>query len=60
MAKLRALIIRAGSAADLKLTDCPPTPSGFCRGIAIMSAIFAELGIEYVLFRRRSASRGAL
>ncbi len=54
--KLRALIIRAGSASDLKLaglrTDRLPV---FPGGIAIMSAIFSELGIE-----RMTYSEGAL
>lgn len=54
--RLRNLIIRAGSAAELKLaglrTDRLPV---FLGGIAIMSAVFAELGIE-----RMTYSEGAL
>lgn len=56
LSKLRALLIRAGSAAELKLeglrTDRLPV---FPGGIAIMSAIFSELGIE-----RMTYSTGAL
>ena len=56
LAKLRALIIRAGSAADMKLvglrTDRLPV---FPGGIAIMSAIFSVLNID-----RMTYSEGAL
>ena len=56
VSRLRALIIRAGSAEALKLaglrTDRLPV---FPGGVAIMSAIFAELGIE-----RMTYSEGAL
>ena len=56
LSRLRALIIRAGSAAELKLAglrmDRLPV---FPGGIAIMSAILSELGIE-----RMTYSTGAL
>ena len=56
LSKLRGLLIRAGSAADLKLdglsNDRIPV---FAGGLAIMSAIFSELGIE-----RMTYSEGAL
>jgi len=61
MAKLRALIIRAGSAADLKLTGLPTDRLPvFAGGIAIMSAIFAELGIEYVTYSEGALRLGVL
>lgn len=56
LSKLRAILIRTGSAEGLKLaglrTDRLPV---FAGGIAIMSAIFSELGVE-----RMTYSEGAL
>ncbi len=61
MAKLRALIIRAGSAADLKLTGMPTDRLPvFAGGIAIMSAIFTELGIEYITYSEGALRLGVL
>jgi exopolyphosphatase / guanosine-5'-triphosphate,3'-diphosphate pyrophosphatase len=56
LAKLRAMIIRAGSVSDLKLAGLPTDRLPvFPGGVAIMSAIFSELGIE-----RMTYSDGAL
>ena len=56
LAKLRAMIIRAGSVADLKIAGLPSDRVPvFPGGIAIMSAICAELGVE-----RMTYSEGAL
>ncbi len=59
--RLRALIIRAGSAADLKLiglrTDRLPV---FPGGIAIMSAIFSELKVERIAYSEGALRLGVL
>ena len=56
VSRLRALIIRAGSAEGLKLAGLRTDRLAvFPGGVAIMSAIFAELGIE-----RMTYSEGAL
>ncbi|MEI7611861.1 MAG: exopolyphosphatase [Betaproteobacteria bacterium] len=59
--KLRALIIRAGSAAELKLAglraDRIPV---FPGGLAIMSAIFNELGIERMIYSEGALRLGVL
>ena len=59
--RLRALIIRAGSAADLKLvglrTDRLPV---FPGGIAIMSAIFSELNVERITYSEGALRLGVL
>ena len=61
MLKLRALIIRAGSAADLELTGLPTDRLPvFAGGIAIMSAVFSELGIEYVTYSQGALRLGVL
>ncbi len=61
LAKLRALLIRAGSAADLKLaalrTDRIPVLPG---GIAIMSATMAALDIEHLTYSRGALRLGVL
>lgn len=61
LAKLRTLLIRAGSAAGLKLqglpTDRLPVFSG---GIAIMSAIFSVLGIERMIYSEGALRLGVL
>ena len=61
LAKLRALIIRAGSASELKLaglrTDRLPV---FPGGVAIMTAIFAELGIEHMTYSEGALRLGVL
>ncbi len=61
LSKLRALLIRAGSAAELKLaglrTDRLPV---FPGGIAIMSAIFSELGIEHMTYSTGALRLGVL
>ena len=54
--RLKALLIRAGSAENLKLANLPTDRLPvFAGGIAIMSAVFDELGIE-----RMTYSEGAL
>lgn len=54
--KLRAILIRAGSAEGLKLVGLRPDRLPvFAGGMAIMSAIFSELGVE-----RMTYSDGAL
>ena len=59
--KLRNLLIRCGSAADLKLeglrADRIPV---FPGGVAIMSAIFAELGIERMVYSEGALRLGVL
>jgi exopolyphosphatase/guanosine-5'-triphosphate,3'-diphosphate pyrophosphatase len=59
--KLRALLIRAGSAAELKLAalrvDRIPVLPG---GIAIMSATLAALGIEHLTYSRGALRLGVL
>ncbi len=61
LAKLRALIIRAGSAADLKLSGLPTERLPvFAGGIAIMSAIFSELGIEHMTYSEGALRLGVL
>jgi exopolyphosphatase/guanosine-5'-triphosphate,3'-diphosphate pyrophosphatase len=61
LSRLRALLIRAGSAAELKLaglrTDRLPV---FPGGIAIMSAIFSELGIEHMTYSEGALRLGVL
>jgi exopolyphosphatase / guanosine-5'-triphosphate,3'-diphosphate pyrophosphatase len=54
--RLQALLIRAGSAENLKLSSLPTDRLPvFAGGIAIMAAVFDELGIE-----RMTYSEGAL
>ena len=54
--RLKTQLIRAGSAAELKLPGLRPDRQlVFAGGVAIMSAIFSELGIE-----RMTYSEGAL
>jgi exopolyphosphatase/guanosine-5'-triphosphate,3'-diphosphate pyrophosphatase len=56
LARLRALLIRAGSAEALKLSNLPTERLPvFAGGVAIMSAVFSELGLE-----RMTYSDGAL
>ena len=59
--KLRELLIRAGSAAQLKLSglraDRIPV---FAGGVAIMSAIFSRLGIERMLYAEGALRLGVL
>lgn len=56
LAKLKALLLRAGSAAGLKLAALPAERLPvFAGGLAIMSAIFGALGLE-----RMTYSTGAL
>lgn len=61
LSKLRGLLIRAGSAADLKLeglsNDRLPV---FAGGLAIMSAIFSELGIEHMTYSEGALRLGVL
>lgn len=61
LAKLKTMIIRAGSAMNLKLSGLPterlPVFSG---GVAIMSAIFAELGLERVAYSEGALRLGVL
>ena len=61
LAKLKALIIRAGSAAELKLAgmraDRIPV---FPGGIAIMSAIFSELGLDRMIYSEGALRLGVL
>jgi exopolyphosphatase/pppGpp-phosphohydrolase len=61
LAKLRQLIIRAGSAEALDLKGMRSDRLAILPGaIAIMSAVFSELGIAYDVFRRRAAPGGPL
>ncbi len=59
--KLRTLLVRAGSAAELKLTglraDRIPV---FPGGLAIMSAIFSELGLERMIYSDGALRLGVL
>ena len=61
LAKLRAMVIRAGSAAALKIaglrTDRLPVLPG---GIAIMSAIFDKLGVEHLTYSEGALRLGVL
>lgn len=61
LGKLRSLLIRAGSAAELKLAglrlDRLPV---FPGGIAIMSAIMSELGIERIVYSTGALRLGVL
>jgi len=61
LGKLRALLIRAGSASDLKLdglsSDRIPV---FAGGLAIMSAIFSELDIEHMTYSDGALRLGVL
>ncbi len=61
LAKLRALFIRAGSAAQLKLAALPSDRLPvFAGGVAIMSAIFSELGIERMIYSEGALRLGVL
>lgn len=59
--KLRSLMVRAGSAAELKLAglraDRIPV---FPGGVAIMSAIFNELGIDRMIYSEGALRLGVL
>lgn len=59
--KLRTLLVRAGSAAELKLAglraDRIPV---FPGGLAIMSAIFSELGLERMIYSEGALRLGVL
>ncbi len=61
LAKLRALIIRAGSASALKVAglrlDRVPVLPG---GIAIMSAVFDELGVDHLTYSEGALRLGVL
>ena len=61
LSKLRAMVIRAGSAAALKIaglrTDRLPVLPG---GIAIMSAIFDKLGVEHLTYSEGALRLGVL
>lgn len=61
LAKLRTLMIRAGSAAALKLAALPTERLPvFAGGVAIMSAILTELGIERVTYSEGALRLGVL
>ena len=61
LVKLKALLIRAGSAADLKLSGMRAERIPvFPGGIAIMSAIFNELGIERMIYSEGALRLGVL
>ncbi|MFZ4538695.1 exopolyphosphatase [Propionivibrio sp.] len=61
LAKLRALIIRAGSAEELKLASLRPDRLPVLPGgIAIMSAIFSELGVEHMTYSEGALRLGVL
>lgn len=61
LAKLRNMLIRAGTASELKLaglrTERVPVLPG---GVAIMSAIFSELGIERMIYSEGALRLGVL
>lgn len=61
LAKLRNLLIRAGTASELKLaglrTERVPVLPG---GVAIMSAIFSELGIKRMIYSEGALRLGVL
>ena len=61
LAKLRALLIRAGSAAELKLDglrlERVPVLAG---GVAIMSAIFSTLGVDRMVYSEGALRLGVL
>jgi len=59
--KLKALMIRAGSAAELKLAGMRAERIPvFPGGVAIMSAIFSELGIERMIYSEGALRLGVL
>jgi exopolyphosphatase/guanosine-5'-triphosphate,3'-diphosphate pyrophosphatase len=61
LAKLKNLIIRAGSVADLKLTGMRPDRMPvFPGGVAIMCAIFSELAIERMIYSEGALRLGVL
>ena len=61
LARLRTQLVRSGSAAELKLeglrADRIPVLPG---GVAIMSAIFAELGVERLVYSEGALRLGVL
>ena len=61
LSKLRAMVIRAGSASALKIAglraDRLPVLPG---GIAIMSAVFEELGVEHLTYSEGALRLGVL
>lgn len=61
LGKLRALILRAGSVAGLKLaglrSDRVPV---FAGGVAIMSAVFSVLGLERMIYSEGALRLGVL
>ena len=61
LGKLRSLLIRAGSASELRLgplpTDRMPV---FAGGVAIMSAVMSELGIERMIYSEGALRLGVL
>ena len=61
LAKLRSLLIRAGTASELKLAALPTDRLPvFPGGIAIMSAIFAELGVDRMIYSEGALRLGVL
>jgi len=61
LAKLRTLLIRAGSASDLKLLALPTDRLPiFAGGIAIMSAILTELEIDRMVYSAGALRLGVL
>jgi exopolyphosphatase/guanosine-5'-triphosphate,3'-diphosphate pyrophosphatase len=61
LAKLRTLLIRAGSAEALKLAGIPPDRIPVLPGgIAIMSALVAELDIERMIYSEGALRLGVL
>ncbi|MEI7430787.1 MAG: exopolyphosphatase [Betaproteobacteria bacterium] len=61
LVKLKALMIRAGSAAELKLSGMRAERIPvFPGGVAIMSAIFSELGIERMIYSEGALRLGVL
>lgn len=61
LAKLRSLLIRAGNAADLKLAALPTERLPvFAGGVAILSAIMTELGVDRMIYSEGALRLGVL